>query len=48
VARAVTRARAPGGRPVVVASGACLTALGTVAGLVTPYPEIALANTYSA
>jgi arginase family enzyme len=33
VARAVTRGRADGGRPVVVASGDCLTALGTVAGL---------------
>jgi arginase len=33
VARAVTRARADDGRPVVVASGDCLTALGTVAGL---------------
>ena len=33
VARAVTRNRAAGGRPVVVASGDCLTALGTVAGL---------------
>lgn len=33
VARAVTRNRADGGRPVVVASGDCLTALGTVAGL---------------
>ena len=33
VARAVTRGRAAGGRPVVVASGDCLTALGTVAGL---------------
>jgi arginase len=33
VARAVTRDRADGGRPVVVASGDCLTALGTVAGL---------------
>jgi arginase len=32
VARAVTRGRADG-RPVVVASGDCLTALGTVAGL---------------
>ena len=33
VARAVTRSRAADGRPVVVASGDCLTALGTVAGL---------------
>jgi arginase len=33
VARAVTRGRADDGRPVVVASGDCLTALGTVAGL---------------
>jgi len=33
VARAVTRNRAADGRPVVVASGDCLTALGTVAGL---------------
>jgi arginase len=33
VARAVTRVRADGGHPVVVASGDCLTALGTVAGL---------------
>jgi arginase len=33
VARAVTRGRANEGRPVVVASGDCLTALGTVAGL---------------
>ena len=33
VARAVTRGRADGERPVVVASGDCLTALGTVAGL---------------
>jgi len=33
VARAVTRDRADGERPVVVASGDCLTALGTVAGL---------------
>jgi arginase len=33
VARAVTRRRADDGRPVVVASGDCLTALGTVAGL---------------
>ena len=33
VARAVTRGRADGGRPVVVASGDCLAALGTVAGL---------------
>jgi arginase len=33
VARAVTRGRADGGHPVVVASGDCLTALGTVAGL---------------
>jgi arginase len=32
VARAVTRSRAGGGRPMVV-SGDCLTALGTVAGL---------------
>ena len=33
VARAVTRNRADAGRPVVVACGDCLTALGTVAGL---------------
>ena len=33
VARAVTLGRADDGRPVVVASGDCLTALGTVAGL---------------
>jgi arginase len=33
VARAVTRNRDAGGRPVVVASGDCLSALGTVAGL---------------
>ena len=33
VARAVTRGRADDGRPVVVASGDCLTALGTLAGL---------------
>jgi arginase len=33
VAGAVTRGRADGGRPVVVASGDCLTALGTVTGL---------------
>jgi arginase len=33
VARAVTRGRADDRRPVVVASGDCLTALGTVAGL---------------
>ena len=33
VARAVTRGRADDGRPVVVASGDCLTALGAVAGL---------------
>jgi arginase len=33
VARAVTRGRAGGGRPVIVASGDCLTALGAVAGL---------------
>jgi arginase len=33
VARAVTRRRADDGRPVVVASGDCLTALGTVGGL---------------
>jgi arginase len=33
VARAVTRRHADDGRPVVVASGDCLTALGTVAGL---------------
>ena len=33
VARAVTRGRADDGRPVVVACGDCLTALGTVAGL---------------
>jgi arginase len=33
VARATTRGRADAGRPVVVASGDCLTALGTVAGL---------------
>ena len=33
VARAVTRGRADGGHPVVVASGDCLTALGTVAGI---------------
>lgn len=33
VARAVTRGRADDGRPVVVASGDCLTALGTVSGL---------------
>jgi len=33
VARAVTRNRADGGRPVVVACGDCLTALGAVAGL---------------
>jgi len=33
VARAVTRGRADDGRPVVVASGDCLPALGTVAGL---------------
>ena len=33
VARAVTRGRADDGHPVVVASGDCLTALGTVAGL---------------
>ena len=35
VARAVTRGRADDGRPVVVASGDCLTALGTLAGLQT-------------
>jgi arginase len=33
VARAVTRGRADDGRPVVVACGDCLTALGTVAEL---------------
>jgi arginase len=33
VVRAVTRGRADDGRPVVVACGDCLTALGTVAGL---------------
>lgn len=33
VARAITRSRSDAGRPVVVASGDCLTALGTVAGL---------------
>jgi hypothetical protein len=33
VARAVTRGCADDGRPVVVASGDCLTALGTVGGL---------------
>jgi arginase len=33
VARSVTRDRGDHGRPVVVASGDCLTALGTVAGL---------------
>ncbi len=33
VARAVTRGRGDDGRPVVVASGDCLIALGTVAGL---------------
>ena len=33
VADAVTRSHADGGPPVVVASGDCLTALGTVAGL---------------
>ncbi len=33
VARAVTRDRTDDGRPVVVASGDCLIALGTVAGL---------------
>jgi arginase len=33
VARAVTRGRADDGHPVVVTSGDCLTALGTVAGL---------------
>jgi arginase len=33
VAHAVTRGRAENGRPVVVACGDCLTALGTVAGL---------------
>jgi arginase len=33
VARAVTRNRADAGRPVVVACGDCLTALGAVAGL---------------
>jgi arginase len=33
VARVVTRGRGDHGRPVVVASGDCLTALGTVAGL---------------